>query len=194
MTETIEPVFVNTEQSRDAALMHRISNGDEAALGLLYDCYRTILFGLLIRILHNRAEAENILQEVFVQVWQEARNFEAGNGKVFARLVTIARSKAFDRLSSLKTQTGAALESQASKPICTCLKTEPNPIVKKRQLLIRTALSQLPENQSSLLLMAFFEGCSQREIAERTDTSLKMVKTRMRAGMTKLRETLSTLN
>lgn len=191
MATRINLAFAETEPSSDVDLIRRVSNHDEAALSLLYDRYRTILFGLLIRILNNRSEAEDILQEVFVQVWQQAQNYNAERGKAFTWLVTIARCRAIDRLRSLKTRTQAVEKSNASNPLYTDSKFEQNLFLRARRKSVRTALSQLPENQRSLLLMAYFEGCSQQEIADRTKVPLGTIKTRMRVGMTKLRETLS---
>src|SRR4028119_517547 len=186
MATRINPVFVDAEQSDGADLIQRISNRDEAALALLYDRYRTILFGLLMRILNNRSEAEDVLQDVFVQVWQQAQSFNAERGKAFTWLVTITRCRAIDRLRYLKTRTLTIEKVKTSSPLYTDSKFEQNLFLGGRQKQIRTALSQLPENQSSLLLMAYFEGYLQQEIAERTKIPLGTVKTRMRVGMTKL--------
>jgi RNA polymerase sigma-70 factor (ECF subfamily) len=192
MAARINPVFSDIEQSSDDAdLILRISNNDEAALALFYDRYRTILFGLLIRILNNRAEAEDVLQEVFVQVWQQAKHFDGERGRVFTWLLTIARCRAIDRLRFLKTRTVAAERANANTPLYIDSKIEQNLILRRRQKLVRTALSRLPENQRSLLLMAYFDGYSQTEIASRVNVPLGTVKSRMRIGMTKLRETLN---
>jgi len=191
MAMRINPVFVDAEQSDGADLIQRISNHDEAALALLYDRYRTILFGLLMRILNNRSEAEDVLQDVFVQVWQQAQSFNVERGKAFTWLVTITRCRAIDRLRYLKTRTVTIEKVKTSSPLCIDSKFEQNLFLRGRQKQVRTALSQLPENQSSLLLMAYFEGYSQQEIADQTKIPLGTVKTRMRVGMTKLRETLT---
>lgn len=191
MAATINTIFNNTGQSSDADLLSRISNHDEVALALLYEQYRTILFGLLIRILNDRAEAEDILQEVFVQIWQQAQNFDRERGKPFTWIVTMTRSRAIDRLRFLKTRTRTIERVKAGKPLCTDSKIEQNLILRRRQKLVRAALTQLPENQRSLLLMAYFDGYSQTEIAESTNIPLGTVKTRMRVGITKLRETLN---
>ncbi|HYP49678.1 MAG TPA: sigma-70 family RNA polymerase sigma factor, partial [Pyrinomonadaceae bacterium] len=115
----------------------------------------------------------------------------AERGKAFTWLVTIARCRAIDRLRYLKTRTLTIEKSKASRPLYTDYRFEQNLFLRGRQKQVRTALSQLPENQSSLLLMAYFEGYSQQEIADRTKIPLGTIKTRMRVGMTKLRETLS---
>src|ERR1700694_4156933 len=96
----------------DSGLIHAVARGDELALEACYDRYRLILFGLILRILHNREEAEDCLQEVFLQVWRRARDFDEMRGRAFTWLVTIARSRALDRLrasgSRLRLTTEAA--------------------------------------------------------------------------------------
>ena len=85
----------------DVELLHAVARGDEAALARLYDAYRVILFGLLVRILNSREEAEDILQDVFIQVWRRAKDFDEKRGRPFTWLVTLARSRAIDRLRQL---------------------------------------------------------------------------------------------
>ena len=186
----INPAIKGVEPCGDADLICRISNRDEAALALLFDRYRTIVFGLLMRILNNRSEAEDILQDVFVHVWQQAANFDEEDGKVFVWLITITRQHAINRLRFLKTQTNTKQETSENKSLDNDSKISQNPLFQGRQIQIQTALRQLPDNQSSLLLMAYFEGCSQQEIAKRTKISLETIKFQMQMGLAKLSETL----
>ncbi|HZH34644.1 MAG TPA: sigma-70 family RNA polymerase sigma factor [Pyrinomonadaceae bacterium] len=178
-----------SSQTTDADLVRAIANGDEESLAALYDRYRTILFGLLIRILNNRAEAEDILQEVFVQVWQRARNFDESRGKAFTWLVTLARSRAIDRLRSLGSRS-RAVEGATRESRDVVVDAVEDAIQNEKGEVIRAALNELPEDQRNTLLLAYFDGFSQSEIAERTNTPLGTVKTRMRTGMTKLRDVL----
>lgn len=169
--------------------MHAIVRGDEAALGSLYDRYRLILFALLVRILNSRQEAEDILQEVFIQVWRRAGNFDEKRGKPFTWLVTLARSRAIDRLRQLSARERLAVASaeeappEASDAAVDAYRSEQKEIVAE-------ALAQLPEEQRHSLVLAYFEGLTQSEIATRLGTPLGTVKTRMRSGMIKLRELL----
>jgi len=94
--------------AEEAALVRAVAGGDERAFASLYDKYSSILFGLLLRILHSRAEAEDVLQEVFLQVWQQAHSFDASRGRAFTWLVTLARSRAIDRLRALDSRERAA--------------------------------------------------------------------------------------
>ncbi|HEX8196561.1 MAG TPA: sigma-70 family RNA polymerase sigma factor [Pyrinomonadaceae bacterium] len=179
-----------TVQIPDADLLRAVAQGDEESLAAIYDRYRTILFGLLFRILGNRAEAEDVLQEVFVQVWQRARDFDENRGKAFTWLVTLARSRAIDRLRSLgsRSRTIEAATKESADAVGDAVEDAIN---NERGEVVREALKELPEEQRAALLMAYFDGFSQSEIAERTNTPLGTVKTRMRTGMTKLREVLA---
>lgn len=173
----------------DAELLRAVAAGDESALAAIYDRYSSILLGLLLRILHSRAEAEDVLQEVFVQVWRRADSFDESRGRGFTWLVTLARSRAIDRLRALDSRQRAATASAA----------EPSEVVSDASLdafrseqreIVRSALSQLTEDQRRTLLLAYEEGLTQSEIAARLNQPLGTVKTRTRAGLMKLRELL----
>ena len=174
----------------DVQLIHAISRADEQALALLYDRYRLILFGLVMRILNNREEAEDVLQEMFLQVWRRAADFDESRGKPFTWLVTLARSRAIDRLRSLaaRERTNAASvrdpTEAVSNAVDDALRSEQRGVVSR-------ALSQLPDEQKVALILAYFEGLTQSEIAARLGAPLGTVKTRMRSGMIKLRELLA---
>jgi RNA polymerase sigma-70 factor, ECF subfamily len=174
----------------DNELMRAISRGDEQALAAVYDRYRLILFGLILRILHDRQEAEDVLQEAFLQVWRRAADFDESRGRVFTWLVTIARSRALDGLRALGSRAKLAdevgaysLRDAAGDAATDALKSEQGTIV-------RQALAELPEEQRRTLFLAYFEGLTQTEIATRLGDPLGTVKTRMRSGLMKLRELL----
>ena len=178
-------------QVSDVALLQAIARGDEASLARLYDQYRVILFGLLVRILNSREEAEDVLQEVFLQVWRRARDYDEQRGKPFTWLVTLTRSRAIDRLRVLSARQRLATSvaqdqpAEASDALKETVRSEQKDIV-------RQALAELPEEQRRTLLLAYFEGLTQTEIAAKLNAPLGTVKTRMRSAMTKLRETLGT--
>jgi RNA polymerase sigma-70 factor (ECF subfamily) len=175
----------------DVDLLHAIARGDEAALARLYDAYRVILFGLLVRILNSREEAEDILQEVFVQVWRRAKDFDEQRGRPFTWLVTLARSRAIDRLRLLgarqRLATGAAQQQEQTENVSDALK---DAVRAEQQAVVRRALAELPEEQRHTLVLAYFEGLTQSEIASKLNAPLGTIKTRMRSGMIKLRALL----
>lgn len=177
-------------QENDIELLQAIVARDEAALAELYDRYRVILFGLLMRILSNREEAEDVLQEVFLQVWRRAADFDANRGRPFTWLVTMTRSRGIDRLRTLAARervaiAGARDESEAvSDAASDAFRSE-------QRGLVTSALAQLPDEQKRPLMLAYFDGLTQSEIAARLGAPLGTVKTRMRTGMMKLRELLA---
>jgi RNA polymerase sigma-70 factor (ECF subfamily) len=176
-------------QIADDDLLRAVSRGDESALAALYDRYRLILFGLILRILHDRQEAEDVLQEAFLQVWRRAKDFDPARGRTFTWLVTIARSRALDRLRSLGSRSRfvEADEQVANDEV---IDTAYDLVKAEQGEIVRQALGQLPDEQRRTLLLAYFEGLTQAEIAERLGDPLGTVKTRMRSGLIKLRELL----
>ena len=180
-------------QTADVELLKAVARGDEQALAQLYDSYRLILFGLLVRILNSREEAEDVLQEVFLQVWRRARDFDETRGKPFTWLVTLARSRAIDRLRSLGARDRVAQASvrEAAEEVSDAAR---DTFRSEQRALVTSALSQLPEEQKRPLVLAYFDGLTQSEIAAKLGAPLGTVKTRMRAGMIKLRELLTGKN
>jgi RNA polymerase sigma-70 factor (ECF subfamily) len=176
-------------QHSDEDLLRAVARGDESALAALYDRYRLILFGLILRILHDRQEAEDCLQEAFVQVWRRSGDFDEARGRGFTWLVTIARSRALDRLRASGSRARIAEEAAASgRDEVSDAATDA--IQSEQATTVRKALAELPEEQRHALLLAYFEGLTQTEIAAKLKAPLGTVKTRMRAGLMKLRELL----
>jgi RNA polymerase sigma-70 factor (ECF subfamily) len=178
--------------AEDAGLLRAVARGDESAFARVYDRYSPILLGLLLRILRSRAEAEDVLQEVFLQVWQQARSFDESRGRAFTWLVTLARSRAIDRLRAVDSRERAAQRSaedgvQAPQ---TRVPAEEEAILAERAEVVRSALGELPEEQRQVLVLAYLEGMSQSEIAAAKNQPLGTVKTRTRAGLKKLSESL----
>jgi len=183
---------VQTEpaQSSDNELLRAVARGDESALAGIYDRYRLILFGLIVRILHSREEAEDVLQEVFLQVWRRAADFDEARGRAFTWLVTVARSRALDRLRAL----GSRARLAEAAPVPPQVGDAAEEAFQSEQAeVVRRALAQIPPDQRQALLLAYFEGLTQMEIAARLGAPLGTVKTRMRAGMIRLRKILQEL-
>ncbi|MBX5478621.1 MAG: sigma-70 family RNA polymerase sigma factor [Pyrinomonas methylaliphatogenes] len=178
-----------SQDQSDAELVRAIAQGDERALAAFYDRYASILFGLLLRILNDRSEAEDVLQEVFLQVWQEAERFDGARGRPFTWLVTIARSRAIDRVRARNSRDRKEMQASRSSWSETDEITQQLSRTEEREI-VRRALAEIPEEQRDVLLLAYFEGLSQSEIATRTGAPLGTIKTRMRAGLRRLREIL----
>lgn len=156
---------------------------------MLYDRYRLILFGLLVRILNSREEAEDVLQEVFLQVWRRAADFDEERGRPFTWLVTLTRSRAIDRLRSVAARQRLVDATLPEVGEDTTDAASDTLLAEQREIVAR-ALATLPEEQRRTLKLAYFEGLTQSEIAAKLGSPLGTVKTRMRAGMATLRELL----
>ena len=181
---------LHPEPANDVELLKAIAARDEAALAQLYDRYDRILFGLLMRILNNREEAEDVLQEVFLQVWRKAEDFDEDRGRPFTWLVTLARSRGIDRLRTLGARervaeaSARAVPEEVSDAAADAFKSEQRGIVSD-------ALAKLPDEQKRPLMLAYFDGLTQSEIATHLGAPLGTVKTRMRTGLIRLRELLA---
>jgi RNA polymerase sigma-70 factor (ECF subfamily) len=162
-------------------ILRKLRTGDAQALGDFYDLYAGLVNGLALRILRDAAEAEDVVQEVFVQVWRQAQRFDPTRGTAEAWLCTIARSRALDRL---RRRTARREEPSESAPGSTeAPRTE-------EALVVRKALEGLTTDQRKALELAYYEGLTQTEIAARLGEPLGTVKTRIRTAMLRLREVL----
>jgi RNA polymerase sigma-70 factor, ECF subfamily len=177
-------------EKTDEQLLHAIAARDEDSLAFLYDRYKVILFSVILRILNNREEAEDVLQEIFLQVWQKAKDFDETRGRGFTWLVTLSRSRAIDRLRALASRQRTADESLISKSD-EIPSFEEETIVKQQRIKIAKVLAELPDEQQKVLQLAYFEGLSQTEISEKLAVPLGTIKTRMRNATIKLRESFS---
>lgn len=175
----------------DADLVERIANADADALGTLYDRYSSLLLGLARRVLGSTSDAEEVLQEVFVQVWNQAGRYDRSRSSVSTWLVLITRSRAIDRLRSrnvVDRTLGDLKQEQKGKH------TSPEGVRAvlwdERRRRLSSALADLPEEQREVLELAFYRGMTQSEIAASTTIPLGTVKTRTLLAMRKLRKAL----
>ena len=175
----------------DGELLSAIARGDRQAYRALYQRYAPILLGLLTRILGDRGEAEDVLQEVFLQIWKKAGDFDERRGRALHWLATIARNRALDRRSTIESRRrlapAAVLDTAHQQPL--------DPVdaanVSEEARHLHRALAQIPEAQRQVLLLAYFDGLSQTEIAERVGLPLGTVKSHARIGLTRLRDFLA---
>jgi RNA polymerase sigma-70 factor, ECF subfamily len=172
----------------DIALLDRIIARDQTAVGDLYDRHNRLLYALILRILRDRSEAEEVLQEVFVLVWTRAETYNVALGSPAAWLVRVARNRAIDRLRSNAVR-GRAVES--APPPQAAASPEMRAAEGERQRVVKNALDALPPEQRTLIEEAYYFGRTQSELAERFRLPLGTVKTRIRTGMMTLRERLS---
>jgi len=175
----------------DLRLLERIAKGDGEALAELYDRLSPMLLALARRILEDLAEAEEVVQETFLQAWNQAGRYESHRSAVSTWLVLITRSRAIDRLRTRKV-VGRTLDGfqQESKGAHTSPEGVSSVQDHERRQRVRRELDTLPAEQRDVLELAFFEGLTQSEISERTGTPLGTVKTRTLLAMKKLRKAL----
>jgi RNA polymerase sigma-70 factor (ECF subfamily) len=176
----------------DETLLRLVHRQDIQAYELLYDRHAQVVYNLITRIVRDTSVAEELLQEVFWQLWQKAGQYE-GAGLMAAWLYRMARNKALDHLRHLRTRPQAApdeLEMVERSPRLASGSAESEVEQSWRRQQVTQALESISSEQRLCLELAFFEGMSQREIAERTKTPLGTVKTRMRMGMEKLERIL----
>ncbi len=170
----------------DDELLTRIASGDQRALRKLYDRCAGQCLALALRIVRERREAEEVVQEAFLEVWKRAGDFDPRRGAAVAWLLQIARTRAIDRV-----RTRGAVDRMV-----TSVAQEPSPPpapaalelveARRRRDRVKSALDRLPENQRACIELAYFEGLTQREIAERTGDPLGTVKTRVRTALQRL--------
>jgi RNA polymerase sigma-70 factor (ECF subfamily) len=175
----------------DVALVQRIADRQPEALAELYDRYAGMLLALTTRILGNQAEGEDVVQDVLLQVWHRARSYDTARSSVSTWLVLLARSRAIDRLRTRKVGERTAQAAQAENPRThTSPKGPEDVLFRERRERVRRELDALPAEQRQVLELAFYEGLTQVEIADRTSIPLGTVKTRTLLAMKKLRAAL----
>jgi RNA polymerase sigma-70 factor, ECF subfamily len=172
--------------SADAALIARLRSGEPDAMAELYDRYSPLVYAVALRVLADTAAAEDVLQEVFMQLWRHPASFDARRGNLGPWLAVIARHRAIDMLRKRRPQTDledvviaidADLEGKADRA--------------RAAEKVRAALHEMPDNQRKALEMAFFEGMTHTEIAAQTGEPLGTVKTRIRAALIALRRAVN---
>jgi RNA polymerase sigma-70 factor (ECF subfamily) len=181
---------MNFEKFDDESLMRLINGQDERALSELYDRYGRLVFSIGLNALGDPATAEEVTQDVFLRVWERAETYQAEQGKVVAWLARIARNRSIDliRRRNVRPEANSVawddlpFDNQASEN-----STEQAVELNQQQERVRRAMAQLPAEQKQALALAYFQGLSHQEIADRLGQPLGTVKTRVRLAMQKLR-------
>ena len=170
-------------------LTDRLAKGDRGALDELFQAFGGIAFSISLRVLKNRAEAEEIVQETFLEIWRRATQFSPERSAFAAWVATIARTRAIDRhrMVQSRDRTAEAHGREDQPVVVTPLE---NVMTARNAERVHGALQQLPPEQREVIELAYFDGLSQQAISERTRTPLGTVKTRARLGSRKLADLL----
>jgi RNA polymerase sigma-70 factor (ECF subfamily) len=173
---------------REMEAIDAVAQGDLGGLRPLYESYRERVFLICWRILRDPTEAEDLVQEVFTEVWRRASQYNSLRGTLEAWISTIARTRALDRLRILRVVSRIRQQAERSATVDVGLE-RPDEVAVRRQdsARIGSAVRSLPSIERLAIQMAFFEGLSQTEIAERQGAPLGTVKTRARRGLNRLR-------
>lgn len=178
----------------DEALLARVAGRDSLALDVLYERYARLVYGLALRMLGSAEHAEDIVQETFWRVWRRGGTFQPGRGTVVAWIMGIARNLSVDELRRQRVRPSQVYDTEET-PVLRDLVDEQIDLVDaalggERRRLIERALQQLSGEQRQAIELAYFGGLSQSEIAERLQSPIGTIKTRIRLGMRRLREAL----
>jgi RNA polymerase sigma-70 factor (ECF subfamily) len=186
-------VAASAESRRaDQAALARIVRGDDRAFAELYDRHARLVFSLALRILQQQADAEDVVQEVFAQVWTQAGRYDAGRGAVAAWLLMLARSRAIDRLRARRARPESAAEPDAAESVPDLAARQDLELLSAEQVArLQHALQRLPEAQRTALELAYYEGLTHTEVAAHLNEPLGTVKTRIRQAVITLRESLA---
>ena len=175
------------EGPSDAALVAGVRSGDPAAMAQLYDRYSSLVYAVALRVLADTVAAEDVLQDVFMQLWRNPGLFDASRGSLGAWLAVISRHRAIDQLRKRRPQTDL-------EEVVISVEAGLDDAVERAGFLqrVRGVLAGLPAEQRSALEMAFFEGLTHSEIARQTGLPLGTIKTRIRSALAALRQALAT--
>jgi RNA polymerase sigma-70 factor, ECF subfamily len=176
---------IATKAAEDAALLARVERGDRGAMASLFDRYSGIVYSVALRVLKDTGQAEDVMQDIFIQIWKKPSAFVSGRGSLGAWLVVVARNRAIDALRRRRPMDSVE-DVVLSSSTDLGAEAERNTLMEK----VRVYLHQLPPEQRKSVEMAYFEGMSHSEIAEKTGDPLGTVKTRIRLALITLRKAM----
>jgi RNA polymerase sigma-70 factor, ECF subfamily len=195
-SKTMNAILENQEATQvspldltDENLMSMLQERDPEALGHLYDRHCGIVKSLCMKVVHNEAEAEDLLQEIFVEIWNRAAGYDPAKGKPLGWIVTLARRRAIDRLRKCQSHCRAEdrlRDEVEQQPQAWTTDPEDDFVMADIREVLRKLLKTLPEAQQQAIDLAFYKGMSQREIAAHTGIPLGTIKTRLELGLKKL--------
>lgn len=184
--EALNTTVMLAGQPEEAILLRRMAGGDDAAFAAIYDRFSGIVYGVALRVLKEPAGAEDVVQDVFLQLWRNPQTFDPARGALAPWLAVVARNRSLDRIRKRRTETewdgAAGLASGASL----------GDLAERRLLMqrIHAVLEHVPLEQRNALELAFFDGMTQSEIAEKTGAPLGTVKGRLRAAVNAITKAL----
>ncbi len=181
----------------DRTLLARVATGDQEAFERLYEQTSSLLYTLVLRIVGTPSDAADLLQEVYLEAWRKASNYDTARGTPTAWLVTLARSRAIDWVRALAARGKGVTASLDDTPASDLVAQDADALdiraANERQALVLASLKTLPPVQRQVIALAFYEGLTHAEISERLNVPLGTIKTRIRLAMEKLRDGLQPL-
>lgn len=180
----------NLSQQNDEALLQLVAQRSLPAYDLLYRRHSQVMFNLIARIVRDQATAEDLLQDVFWQIWENANQYR-GSGAALAWMMRVARNRALDQLRRQRVRPPMVSDdAEEVESIADSTTTEEAVDIQLRRAQVQRALESIPEDQRVCLELAYFEGLSQREIAEQTNMAVGTIKSRIRIGLEKVERLL----
>ncbi len=194
MSEAASILRPDERQEEDARLVRRMAQGDKSAFAAIYDRYSRPLYSTAIRVVNDAAEAQDVVHDVFITLWEKASTFEVTRGSAFAWAVTLVRNRAIDRVRMRRRRADLLAESAPADlgyiESDGMSGADETASLGDEAKVIRSAVAALPAEQKRAVEMAFFAGLTQQQIADRLREPLGTVKARIRRGLLKLREAL----
>lgn len=195
MIEALSGMSADLRQLPDDELVRRMAGGEVEALDILYDRYARAVYAFAVRIVGDGLLAEEVLQEAFVRAWQQAERFELARGSFASWLLSITHNLAIDEVRKRQRRpqraTSVDIADLLQGEVDTSVDVEEAAEAAELRSRIQTAMATLPDAQRRVIELAYFDGLTQREIADFLDEPLGTIKTRMRLGMHKLRDLLA---
>lgn len=195
MSEATPLPPADERQEVDARLVRRIAQGDKTAMAELYDRFSRPLYATAVRVVNDPTEAQDIVHDVFITLWEKAATFETTRGSAFAWALTLTRNRAIDRVRMRRRRTdllaGAAPSDLGYDEAHAGASTTDNASLGDEAREVRAAVATLPPDQKRALELAFFSGLTQQQIAEKLSEPLGTVKARIRRALLKLRDSLA---
>ncbi len=180
------------DASLDADLLRRIGEGDRVAFAEFYDRHSALMYSVACKILNNSDEAEDVLQEACLQIWEKARAFDPKLGRVSSWAAILVRNRAIDRIRASQRRNRLADEAGAEIAITNEVSNLANEAVHgfDKAKIIQSAIGELPAEQRHAIELAYFSGLTQHEISQKLSEPLGTIKARIRRGLLKLRDQL----